>query len=74
MKRLKYFLQFIFVIFLFGLFKIIGLKQSSFISGKLFEFVGPLFRSKKIIFDNIRKSLSKYPKRRNAKFNFINVE
>ncbi len=56
MKIFNYFLQFIFVIFLFGLFKIIGLKKSSFISGKLFELIGPLFRSKKIIFTNIKRA------------------
>ena len=47
MKILKYFLQFIFIIFLFGLFKIAGLKKSSYIGGKLFELIGPIFRSKK---------------------------
>ena len=56
MKLFKYFFQFIFVILLFGLFKIIGLKKSSFISGKLFELIGPYFRSKKIIFTNIKRA------------------
>ena len=56
MKLFKYFLQFIFVILLFGLFKIMGLKKSSFISGKLFELIGPYFRSKRIIFANIKKA------------------
>ncbi len=56
MRLLKYFFQFIFIIFLFGLFKIIGLKSSSFISGKLFEIIGPFFRSKKIIFNNIKRA------------------
>ena len=56
MKLFKYFFQFIFVILLFGLFKIIGLKKSSFISGKLFELIGPYFRSKKIIFANIKRA------------------
>ena len=56
MKLFKYFFQFIFVILLFGLFKIIGLKKSSLISGKLFELIGPYFRSKKIIFANIKRA------------------
>ena len=56
MKLFKYFLQFIFVILLFGLFKIMGLKKSSFISGKLFELIGPYFRSKRIIFANIKRA------------------
>ena len=55
MKILKYFLQFIFIIFLFGLFKIAGLKKSSYIGGKLFELIGPIFRSKKIIYQNIKR-------------------
>ena len=56
MKLFKYFLQFIFVILFFGLFKIMGLKKSSFISGKLFELIGPYFRSKRVIFANIKKA------------------
>ena len=74
MKLFKYFFQFIFVILLFGLFKIIGLKKSSFISGKLFELIGPYFRSKKNNLCEYKKSLSKCPKGRNEKFNFIDVE
>ena len=46
MKLFKYFLQFIFVILLFGLVKLWD-KKSSFISGKLFELIGPYFRSKR---------------------------
>lgn len=56
MKLINYFLQFIFVILLFGLFKIFGLKKSSYVSGKLFELIGPLFRSKKIIIANIKRA------------------
>ena len=55
MKILKYFLKFIFIIFLFVLFKIAGLKKSSYIGGKLFELIGPIFRSKKIIYQNIKR-------------------
>ena len=49
MKYFNYFLQFIFVMFFFSLFKILGLNISSKIGGKLFEKIGPLFRSKKLI-------------------------
>ena len=54
MKYLKYFIQFIFVIVLFSIFKLIGPRTSSELGGKLFEFIGPLFRSKNIIEKNIR--------------------
>ncbi|WP_440656081.1 lysophospholipid acyltransferase family protein [Candidatus Pelagibacter sp. HIMB1509] len=57
MKYLNYFIQFIFVITAFTLFKICGLKKSSLIGGKIFEKIGPLFRSKKIIHKNIKRAL-----------------
>ena len=57
MKIIKYFFQFLFFIFFFSLFKIFGFKISSSIGGKLFEIVGPIFRSKKLINSNIRKAL-----------------
>ena len=56
MKYIKYFTQFIFIIFFFIIFKLIGLKFSSFIGGKLFQFIGPLFRSKQIIHANIKRA------------------
>ena len=56
MRIIKYFLQFIFMIFLFSLFKILGLNISSAIGGKLFEKIGPLFRSKKLIHSNLKKA------------------
>ena len=57
MKKIKYFFEFIIISFLFLIYKIIGLKMSSYISGKLFEFFGPLFRSKKIIVSNIQRAI-----------------
>ena len=57
MKYLKYFIQFVFVILSFSIFKLLGPKLSSSISGKIFETIGPLFRSKKIIYSNIRKAI-----------------
>ena len=56
MKNIKYFFQFIFVIILFSLFKIFRLKLSSAIGGKIFEKIGPLFRSKNLIHSNIKKA------------------
>ncbi len=53
MKITKYFFQFILIIFLFIVFKIIGLKLSRILSSKLSEMIGPFFRSKKVIEKNI---------------------
>ena len=56
MKIIKYFFQFILIIIFFSLFKILGLRLSSAIGGKIFEQVGPLFRSKSLIHSNIKKA------------------
>ncbi|MDB3886904.1 lysophospholipid acyltransferase family protein [Candidatus Pelagibacter sp.] len=56
MKIIKYFLQFLFIIIFFFLFKILGLSISSALGGKLFEKIGPLFRSKKLIHSNLKKA------------------
>ena len=56
MKIIKYFLQFLFIIILFSLFKILRLNLSSALSGKLFEKIGPFFRSKKLIHSNLKKA------------------
>ncbi len=57
MKNIIYFLQFIIVIIFFIIFKILGPNKSSFLGGKLFELIGPFFRSKKLINSNIKKAL-----------------
>ena len=57
MKIIKYFFEFIIISLLFLFYKILGLKISSFISGKLFELFGPLFRSKQIIKSNIQRAI-----------------
>ncbi len=54
MNNIKYLFQFVIVIFLFLIFKLLGLKFSSYISGKLFQIVGPFFRSKKVIDLNLK--------------------
>ena len=59
MKYLKYLLQFLSAIIVFSIFKILGPTLSSKISGKIFEFIGPFFRSKKIIHSNIKKAIPK---------------
>ena len=56
MKYLNYFFQFLFVVFFFSLFKLLRLNFSSKIGGKLFEKIGPLFRSKKLIQKNIKRA------------------
>ena len=55
MKYLNYFIQFILTILCFILFKILGPSLSSRLSGKIFEKIGPFFRSKKIIHSNIKR-------------------
>ena len=57
MKYLKYLIQFIIVIILFIIFKILGPTKSSYLGGKLFEIIGPFFRSKELIYSNIKKAI-----------------
>jgi Kdo2-lipid IVA lauroyltransferase/acyltransferase len=59
MNNLKYFLQFIFIIFLLLIYKILGLKISTKISGCILTFIGPLFRSNKIVISNLSKAFPK---------------
>ena len=54
-KFFRYLIEFLIIIFFFGIFKVLGVKSSTFISGKIFSFFGPLFRSKKIISKNLIK-------------------
>ena len=53
MKNLKYFLQFFCILFLFSVFKIVGIKFSRIISENIMVVLGPIFRSKKIIIKNL---------------------
>ena len=57
MKYVKYFVQFLFAISCFIIFKILGPRLSSNLGGKIFEIIGPFFRSEKIINSNIKKAL-----------------
>ena len=68
MKKFKYLIQFIILFFLFLLFKLIGIKISSYISSKIFSFIGPFFKSKKIINKNL---LYAFPKINNFEKNNI---
>jgi len=57
MKIIKYFFEFVSVISLFCIFKIVGLKNASNLGSILGRFIGPLFRSKKITKQNIKIGL-----------------
>mgnify|MGYP001382964922 FL=1 len=59
MKYFKYFIQFILTFISFFIFKFLGPNLSSKISGKIFEKIGPYFRSKKIIHLNIKRAIPK---------------
>ena len=57
MKIIKYFFEFIIIISLFCIFKIIGLKNASNLGSIIVRSIGPLFRSKDIIKKNIKTAL-----------------
>ena len=57
MKQIKYFFQFLLIIIFFLFFKIFRFRISSTVSGKIFEIIGPLFRSKNLIHSNIKKAI-----------------
>jgi len=57
MKILKYFFQFVSIISLFSIFKILGLKNASKLGGTLGKYCGPFFRSKDLIKKNIKTAL-----------------
>ena len=58
MKYIKYFLQYCFVVIFFSIFKILGPTLSSNLGGKLFEVIGPIFRSKNIIKKNLKIAMT----------------
>ena len=68
MKIIRYFIQFIFIVFLFLLFKILGHKLSIFLSSKLFELIGPSFRSNKTISSNLKLAIKDINEDRINKF------
>ena len=56
MKVIKYFFEFIIIIFLFIIFKLLGRKLSSDLGCLIFKYVGFNFRSKKRISTNFKKA------------------
>ena len=57
MKKIRYFVEFLIIIFLLVIFKILGFKLASSLGGLIGRLVGPLFRSEKKILSNISKAL-----------------
>jgi len=66
MKVIKYFFEFISIISLFFIFKIIGLKNASNLGSLLGVLIGPLFRSKNIIKQNIKTGLGEIDGKRES--------
>ena len=64
MKIIKYFFEFLSIISLLCIFKIIGLRNASNLGSILGKLVGPLFRSKNIIKQNIKIGLGNIDKTR----------
>ena len=56
MNNIKYFTQFFLISILFVIYKLIGLKYSSNLSGKIFTTIGPIFRSNNICYSNLSKA------------------
>jgi len=57
MKIIKYFVEFLFIIILFVIFKFLGFKLASNLGSFIGGLLGPFFRSKKKIISNIKKAL-----------------
>ena len=60
MKKIAYFLEFILIKILFFFFQLIGYRLSSNLGFFIGRFVGPIFRSKKIIIQNLKKANIKH--------------
>ena len=57
MKQLRYFIEFLLIKLFFLIFKLIGYKNASSLGAKIGSFIGPIFRSRKITENNIKKCL-----------------
>ena len=57
LQKIRYFFEFLTIVFLFLIFRILGIKISSYIGGRLGSMFGPFFRSKQLIRSNIIKAL-----------------
>ena len=65
MKKIRYFVEFLIIIFLLVIFKILGFKLASSLGGLIGRSVGPFFRSKKKILSNISRALPKIGRENN---------
>jgi len=61
MKKIVYFLEFILIKILFIIFQLIGYRLSSNIGFFIGRVIGPIFRSKKLIIQNLKKANVKLP-------------
>ena len=60
MKKIAYLLEFIFIQILFILFRLIGYRLSSNLGFFIGKIIGPMFRSKKMIIQNLEKAKIKH--------------
>ena len=67
MKKINHFIQFIFIAILFFIFKIIGYKAASNLGNLIGKLIGPIFRSKLSIINNLEKANI------NKKFNYNKI-
>ena len=66
MKIIKYFFEFTSIISLFCIFKIVGLKNASYLGSIIGRLLGPLFRSKDITKENIKNGLGEINTKRES--------
>ena len=55
MKKIKYFFEFLIIFIFLLVFKIAGYRIASNLGNSIGKIIGPRFRSKKVIIDNIKK-------------------
>ena len=56
MKKFNHLLQYIFIKIFFFIFKLLGFKNSSSLGNIIGKYLGPIFRSKKLIINNLEKA------------------
>ena len=56
MKKVNHIIQFIIIKFFFTIFRIIGYRASSKLGFLIGKYLGPIFRSKKLIINNLKKA------------------
>jgi len=67
MANIKYFIQYIIILVLFIIYKLLGLKYSRIISAQIFRIFGPFFRSNKISNDNLKRAFDNLDKNKRKK-------